>query len=65
MSRRAWGAFAAVPVLWRLPSLFIKIADDGDMPPLDLAWLRIALGAAAPSPPSSGSASSAPPSRSS
>jgi drug/metabolite transporter (DMT)-like permease len=46
MSRRAWGAFAAVSVLWGLPYLFIKIAGDGGMPPLDLAWLRIALGAA-------------------
>ena len=45
MSRRAWGAFAAVSVLWGLPYLFIKIADDGGMPPLDLAWSRIALGA--------------------
>jgi drug/metabolite transporter (DMT)-like permease len=45
MSRRAWGAFAAVSVLWGLPYLFIKIAGDGGMPPLDLAWLRIALGA--------------------
>lgn len=46
MSRRSWGAFAAVSVLWGLPYLFIKIADDGGMPPLDLAWARIALGAA-------------------
>jgi drug/metabolite transporter (DMT)-like permease len=46
MNRRAWGAFAAVSVLWGLPYLFIKIADDDGMPPLDLAWLRIALGAA-------------------
>lgn len=45
MSRRAWSAFAAVSVLWGLPYLFIKIADDGGMPPLDLAWLRVALGA--------------------
>lgn len=45
MSRRAWGAFAAVSVLWGLPYLFIKIADDGGMPPLVLAWLRVALGA--------------------
>jgi drug/metabolite transporter (DMT)-like permease len=45
MSRRAWSAFAAVSVLWGLPYLFIKIADDGGMPPLDLAWGRIALGA--------------------
>ncbi|MBS1863607.1 MAG: DMT family transporter [Actinobacteria bacterium] len=46
MSRRAWGAFAAISVLWGIPYLFIKIADDGGMPPLDLAWLRVALGAA-------------------
>ncbi|HEX3736116.1 MAG TPA: hypothetical protein VHV53_01125 [Solirubrobacterales bacterium] len=32
MSRRA---FAAVSVLWGLPYLFIKVADDDDgMPPL-------------------------------
>jgi drug/metabolite transporter (DMT)-like permease len=46
MSRRAWGAFAAVSVLWGLPYLFIKIADDGGMPPLVLAWSRVVLGAA-------------------
>jgi drug/metabolite transporter (DMT)-like permease len=45
MSRRAWGAFAAVSVLWGLPYLFIKIADDGGMPPLVLAWGRVTLGA--------------------
>jgi drug/metabolite transporter (DMT)-like permease len=45
MSRRAWGAFAAVSVLWGLPYLFIKIADDGGMPPLVLAWGRVSLGA--------------------
>ena len=46
MTRRAWGAFAAVSVLWGLPYLFIKIADDGGMPPLVLAWSRVMLGAA-------------------
>ncbi|MFT3863500.1 MAG: DMT family transporter [Solirubrobacterales bacterium] len=46
MSRRAWGAFAAVSVLWGLPYLFIKIADDDGMPPLVLAWSRVVLGAA-------------------
>lgn len=46
MSRRAWGAFAAVSVLWGLPYLFIKVADDGGMPPLVLAWARVLLGAA-------------------
>lgn len=45
MSRRAWGVFAAVSVLWGIPYLFIKIADDGGMPPSDLAWVRVALGA--------------------
>jgi drug/metabolite transporter (DMT)-like permease len=45
MSRRAWSAFAAVSVLWGLPYLFIKIADDGGMPPLVLAWSRVVLGA--------------------
>jgi drug/metabolite transporter (DMT)-like permease len=46
MSRRAWGAFAAVSVLWGIPYLFIKIADDHGMPPLVLAWGRVTLGAA-------------------
>jgi drug/metabolite transporter (DMT)-like permease len=45
MSRRAWSAFAAVSVLWGIPYLFIKIADDGGMPPLVLAWGRVSLGA--------------------
>jgi drug/metabolite transporter (DMT)-like permease len=45
MSRRAWGAFAAVSVLWGIPYLFIKIADDNGMPPLVLAWGRVTLGA--------------------
>src|ERR1700761_8425114 len=45
MSRRAWSAFAAVSVLWEIPYLFIKIADDNGMPPLLLAWGRVALGA--------------------
>ena len=46
MSPRAWGLFAAVSTLWGIPYLFIKIADDGGMPPLVLAWGRIVLGAA-------------------
>src|SRR6202012_1922857 len=46
MSRRAWGAFAAVSVLWGIPYLFIKIADDHGMPPLVLAWGRGTPGAA-------------------
>jgi drug/metabolite transporter (DMT)-like permease len=47
MSARAWIAFAAVSVVWGVPYLFIKIAVEGGMPPVPLAWLRIALGAAA------------------
>jgi drug/metabolite transporter (DMT)-like permease len=46
MSRRAWGAFAVVSVLWGVPYLFIKIADEHGMPPLCLAWSRVVLGAA-------------------
>jgi drug/metabolite transporter (DMT)-like permease len=42
---RAWLAFAAVSLLWGIPYLFIKIAVDGGMPPLVLAWGRIVLGA--------------------
>ena len=45
MSRRAWAAFAAVSVLWGIPYLFIKVADDHGMPPLVLAWGRVLLGA--------------------
>lgn len=46
MSSRAWLAFAAISLLWGIPYLFIKIAVDGGLPPLLLAWGRIALGAA-------------------
>jgi drug/metabolite transporter (DMT)-like permease len=47
MSSRAWIAFAAVSAVWGVPYLLIKIAVDGGMPPVPLAWTRIALGAAA------------------
>jgi drug/metabolite transporter (DMT)-like permease len=43
--RRAWTVFAAVSVLWGFPYLFIKIAIDGGVPPLPLAWARIVLAA--------------------
>ena len=46
MSARAWALFAAVSTLWGIPYLFIKIAVDGGMPPVVLAWGRIVLGAA-------------------
>jgi drug/metabolite transporter (DMT)-like permease len=45
MSSRAWSLFAAVSVIWGVPYLFIKVAVDGGMPPLVLAWGRIVLGA--------------------
>jgi drug/metabolite transporter (DMT)-like permease len=45
MSARAWAAFAAVSVLWGIPYLFIRVAVDGGMPPLFLAWLRVLLSA--------------------
>jgi len=46
MSSRAWALFAAVSVVWGVPYLLIKIADDGGMPPVVLAWGRIVLAAA-------------------
>ncbi len=46
MSARAWSLFAAVSVVWGIPYLLIKIAVDGGMPPVVLAWARIVLGAA-------------------
>ena len=45
VSARAWAAFAAVSVLWGMPYLFIRVAVDGGMPPIFLAWLRISLAA--------------------
>lgn len=45
MSARAWGLFAAVSTLWGIPYLFIKIAVNGGMPPVVLAWGRIVLAA--------------------
>ena len=45
MSRRAWGAFAAVSVIWGVPYLFIRIAVRGGMTPLVLAWGRVTLAA--------------------
>jgi drug/metabolite transporter (DMT)-like permease len=46
MNRRAWIAFIAVSVLWGMPYLFIRIALEGGLPALFLAWMRIALAAA-------------------
>lgn len=45
MSRRAWLSFAAMSVIWGASYLFIKIAVDGGVPPLALAWGRVTLAA--------------------
>lgn len=45
MTWRAWLAFAALSVIWGIPYLFIKLAV-AEIPPADVAWGRIALGAA-------------------
>ena len=37
--------FASVSIVWGIPYLFIKIAVDGGMPPIVLAWGRIVMGA--------------------
>lgn len=46
MTRRAWWAFAVMSVTWGASYLLIKIAVNGGMPPLALAWLRIAMAGA-------------------
>jgi drug/metabolite transporter (DMT)-like permease len=46
MSKRAWALFAAMSLIWGVPYLFIKIAVDDGVPPLFVAWSRVALGAA-------------------
>ena len=44
MSPRAWIAFASVSFLWGIPYLFIRLAVDGGIPPVFLAWSRVVLG---------------------
>src|SRR3954463_15025745 len=46
VSARAWIAFAAVSTLWGIPYLFIKVAVDDGVPPVFLAFVRVALAAA-------------------
>jgi drug/metabolite transporter (DMT)-like permease len=46
VSSRAWILFAAVSTLWGIPYLLIKVAVDDGVAPLDLAWVRVVLGAA-------------------
>jgi drug/metabolite transporter (DMT)-like permease len=45
VSARAWLAFGAVSVLWGIPYLFIKVAVEEGVPPVFLAWARVALAA--------------------
>jgi drug/metabolite transporter (DMT)-like permease len=46
MTPRAWALFAAMSAIWGIPYLFIKIAVDHGVPPIFVAWSRVALGAA-------------------
>ena len=40
------GCVSAISVLWGIPYLFIRVAVDGGLPPLFLAWSRVTLAAA-------------------
>ncbi len=44
MSWRAWAAFAALCVIWGIPYFLIKVAV-AEVPPLLIAWCRVALAA--------------------
>ena len=43
MSRRGWLLFAAMGVIWGIPYLLIKVADEGVSVPV-LVCTRVALG---------------------
>lgn len=45
MSPRAWLLFVAMSLIWGIPYLFIKVAVDDGVPPLVVAFSRVALGA--------------------
>jgi drug/metabolite transporter (DMT)-like permease len=45
VSRRGWWLFAAMSVIWGIPYLLIKVADEGVAPPV-LVLARVAIGAA-------------------
>jgi drug/metabolite transporter (DMT)-like permease len=45
VSPRAWALFVAMSLIWGIPYLFIKIAVDDGIPPLFVAFSRVALGA--------------------
>ncbi len=46
MTPRAWLLFALCSVIWGVPYIFIKIALDAGVPPVFVAWARVAIGAA-------------------
>lgn len=46
MSKRAWVLFALLGVIWGIPYLLIKVADDGGIPVPVLVWSRVVIGAA-------------------
>ena len=46
MTSRGWVLFAAVSVVWGVPYFFIKVAVDDGVPPVFLAWSRVAIAAA-------------------
>ena len=45
MSRRGWLLFVAMSVIWGVPYLLIKVADDGGVSVPVLVFTRVALGA--------------------
>jgi drug/metabolite transporter (DMT)-like permease len=45
VSPRAWLLFVAMSLIWGIPYLFIKVAVDDGVPPLIVAFSRVALGA--------------------
>jgi drug/metabolite transporter (DMT)-like permease len=46
VSTRTWLLFAAMSLVWGIPYLFIKIAVDEGVPPVFVAWARVAIAAA-------------------
>lgn len=44
MNARASSLFAAMSILWGIPYLLIKVADDGGIPPVTMAWGRMVIG---------------------
>jgi len=46
MSPRGWRLFAIMSLLWGTPYLLIKVAIEGGIPPVLVAWSRVVMGAA-------------------